>query len=260
MVNKMAFVTRFPRRESAQLVLVLLIAWVAKWYYSSASVDQLRWVLAPTTFAVEFITRWRFEFESHAGYMSSDRSFIIAASCAGVNFLITAFLMLSLGRLWKVHRQKSSANRVWKFLPVAAVAAYLTTIAANTVRIAIALWLRHRPLEISWLSPNQIHRVEGVVVYFGFLLLLFVISERLFSEGATKSRGETSVLRRSLFPLLIYYGTTLGVPLINSYRSGSRLADLGEHSAFVFLIPLLVILPLAALHFRKVRGSARAAG
>lgn len=246
-----------------QLLVVILAAVGLKQYYSTASVDQLRWILAPTTFAVEFITGWQFEFEAHAGYMSSDRSFIIAAACAGVNFLITAFLMLSLWRLWKAHLQKSSPNLVWKFLPIAAVAAYLTTIAANTVRIAIALWLRHHPLETSWLSRNQVHRVEGVVVYFGFLLLLFVISERLFSKGASRSKRDTNLLRRMLFPLLIYYGTTLGVPLINSYRSGSRIADLGEHSAFVLLIPLLVILPLAVVHFRKARIGAkwfRAAG
>lgn len=251
---------RINLKICGQLLVVIFSAAGLKQYYSTASVDQLRWILAPTTFAVEFITGWQFEFESHAGYMSSDRSFIIAASCAGVNFLITAFLMLSLWRLWKVHLQKSSANFVWKFLPIAAVAAYLTTIAANTVRIAIALWLRHRPLEISWLSPNQVHRVEGVIVYFVFLLLLFVISERLFSERASKLKPGTSVLRGALFPLLIYYGTTLGIPLINSYRSGSSITDFREHFAFVLLIPLLVILPLAALHFRKVRSSTRAAG
>ena len=83
-------------KYNAQLVIVLLCAVVVKLYYSTTGVNQLRWILAPTTFVVELISGSRFEFESYAGYMSSDRKFLIAASCAGVNFLITSFLMLSL--------------------------------------------------------------------------------------------------------------------------------------------------------------------
>src|SRR5712691_8663665 len=88
-------------KRNAQLVVVVLCAAVVKLYYSTASVNQLRWILAPTTLLVELVSGSRFEFESHAGYINSDHSFVIAASCAGVNFLITAFLMLSLRKLWR---------------------------------------------------------------------------------------------------------------------------------------------------------------
>ncbi|HSD45603.1 MAG TPA: exosortase K, partial [Pyrinomonadaceae bacterium] len=78
----------------AQLVLVGLCALALKFYYSTATADELRWILAPTTLFVELLSGERFEFESLAGYMSSDHRFVIAVPCAGVNFLITAFLML----------------------------------------------------------------------------------------------------------------------------------------------------------------------
>src|SRR6266581_9094745 len=97
----------------AQLIVVLLGGAALKLYYSTATVNQLRWILAPTTLLVELISRTRFEFESHAGYISSDHTFLIAGSCAGVNFLITAFLMLSLRKLWRDRSQ----NIVWKFIP-----------------------------------------------------------------------------------------------------------------------------------------------
>ena len=83
----------------AQWVVVLLCALTLKLYYSAASANQLRWILAPTTLFVELVSGVSFEFESHAGYISEDRSFLIAPSCAGVNFLITAFLMLSARKL-----------------------------------------------------------------------------------------------------------------------------------------------------------------
>lgn len=217
---------------SAQLLLVLLCALGLKVHYSTASVDQLRWILAPTTSLVELFSDRSFAFESYAGYMSSDHTFVIAAPCAGINFLITAFLMLSLKRLW---RDRSQGTK-WSFLPLAAAGAFVATLTANTVRIWIALEMQS--FESSWLTANQVHRVEGIVVYFGFLLLLFVISERL--EAVPSSRW---VL---IFPLVVYYGVTLVLPLVNgSYRQGFAFL---EHSVFVLLSPLLVMLPFLLIH------------
>src|SRR5262245_28542399 len=90
---------RCTRNRIAQCIFVLVCASTLKLYYSAASANQLRWILAPTTALVELVSGASFEFESHAGYMSGDRSFLIASSCAGVNFLITAFLMLSMRKL-----------------------------------------------------------------------------------------------------------------------------------------------------------------
>ena len=223
---------KFTWNQLAQWVVVLLSALALKLYYSSASANQLRWILAPTTVLVELVSGTSFEFESHAGYMSSDRSFLIAPSCAGVNFLITAFLMLSARRLLRLKAQ----DNAWRFIPAAALIAYLVTLVANTVRINVALRLRLLT-ENGFLNQEQLHRVEGIFVYFGFLLLLFVASEKI---GAGKT---SSLLRQSFFPLLVYYATTLGIPLANGgYRQG---AGFWEYSAFVLLIPLLLLLPFA---------------
>jgi exosortase K len=232
-------------KRNAQLVVVVLCAAVVKLYYSTASVNQLRWILAPTTFVVELMSGSRFEFESYAGYMSSDRKFIIAASCAGVNFLITAFLMLSLRKLWRCRSQGTS----WRFIPYAALCAYLATIFANTVRISTALRLRGVHLEVGWLSSNQIHRLEGIFIYFGFLLLLFMVSEKMSSGNASSSKNASGLFQLTLCPLLIYYATALGIPLVNgAYRQGT---DFWEHSIFVLLTPVLLILPLAAFRFLR---------
>jgi len=245
---------RLNWKHSAQFISILLCAFTLKLYYSSASVNQLRWILAPTTAVVEFITGLSFEFESHAGYITSDRGFVIAASCAGVNFLITAFLMLALRQLWR----NRSARFAWTLIPKAFGFAYVATLIANTVRISTALRLREMPLELAWLSPSQLHRLEGIFIYFGFLLLLFVVSERLNGwpwQGATSqpapsvSSSADSLFWRSVFPLFIYYATTLGIPLANGgYRQG---IDFWEHSAFVLVIPLLLVLSMAAFRFIK---------
>jgi exosortase K len=211
---------------SAQLIVVLLCALALKSYYSTATADELRWILAPTTVLVSLLSGKSFEFESLTGYMSSDHMFVIAAPCAGVNFLITSFVMLSLRQLWRNRFQSVS----WRFIPVAAVLAYASTLVANTMRIWIAL----HPVKVSWLTANQVHRLEGIVVYFGFLLLLFMLTERNVS------------VKRFLFPLLIYYAMTLGIPLANgSWQQGTAF---WEHFAFVLVLPLILMLPLAGFN------------
>ncbi|HWN11194.1 MAG TPA: exosortase K [Pyrinomonadaceae bacterium] len=250
--------TKSNWKRAAQFAVVLLSALALKQYYSNASVNQLRWILTPTTLVVEFLTGSKFEFESHAGYMSSDHRFVIAASCAGVNFLLTAFLMLSLRKLW------SARASSWRFIPFAALVAYLATVIANTVRISTALQLQRMNVEISWLSANQLHRAEGIFIYFGFLLLLFLLSERISRPSpqasdlsdtdrrrtATLQVGRSSLLRQSFLPLLIYYATTLGIPIVTTaYRSGPAPAEFWEHSVFVLLAPLILFVPLAAFQF-----------
>lgn len=220
----------------AQVAIVALCALALKYFYSTATPDQLRWILAPTTLLVELVSGRSFAFESYTGYMSSDHSFVIAAPCAGVNFLITAFLMLTLRRLWQGRFQPSE----WHFIPVAAVIAYGTTLIANTARI----WLALSDVEINWLTAHQQHRLEGIVVYFGFLLLLFLVTDRLRALSPS----------RLLIPLSIYYTVTLAFPLLNgSYKQG---AAFWEHFAFVLVLPLLIILCILCLFVAKFAYSA----
>ena len=217
---------------SAQLALVLLCALALKFYYSNATANDVLWILAPTTKLVALLSGRTFAFESYTGYMSSDHRFVIAVPCAGVNFLITAFLMLSLRVLWRARFQPAK----WSFLPLTAALAYVATLIANTTRICVALEIQRRSIEVDGLNGNQLHRLEGIVIYFGFLLLLFMLTERM----------ETARTRKALlFPLGIYYATTLGIPLLNgSFHQGM---PFWEHFVFVSVLPLIVIIPFVLL-------------
>lgn len=242
-----------------QFVAVVGCAGLIKWYYATANVNELRWILAPTAGLVELISGTRFAFESYTGYMSSDHTFVIAASCAGVNFLITAFLMLSLRKLWS----DRVTTIAWRFFPIAMLFAYGATIVANTVRISSSLLLRGRPLGFG-LNANQLHRFEGIVIYFGFLLLIFVLSERMnfggrLVQAAKRSTVRVSpgdIVRQTIFPLVVYYATTLGIPLANgAYRQGS---DFVEHALFVLVIPLLLMLPVIAVQLCRQKAKSAA--
>jgi exosortase K len=215
-------------RSIAQLTFVLLAAGSLKAFYSAASVNQLSWILWPTARLTELVTGTGFVFESHAGFLSDDRSFLIAASCSGVNFLITAFVMLSLVKIWR----DRARDVQWSYFPAAALVAYLVTIVANTVRITVALWLHHGRPASAWFDADELHRLQGIAVYFGFLLLLFILS------GWNSSDPSHGSHRRLLFPLVFYYIATLGVPI-----AGGAFLNPGfwQHSLFVIATPLLML-------------------
>src|SRR5256714_11049531 len=177
---------------------MLACALSLKWFYSTATVDQLRWILWPTTKLVELVTGAQFEFESRAGYMNSEHTFLISASCAGVNFLITAFVMLALRKLWKDRNEKTR----WRVIPIAAVLAFVATIVTNTVRISLALQMLGAQRRNRWLNAEELHRLEGILVYFGFLLLLFVVVDEVDrrSRGQHDEQASRVSLSRFLFP------------------------------------------------------------
>lgn len=235
----------------AQLGSILLLAFCLKSFYSTVSVNQLRWLLAPTASLVELLSGQTFTFESHAGYMSGDHRFLIAASCAGVNFLLAAFLMLGL-RLWWRRRNVAAGRSLiaWVEIALAFAVAYATTLLANTARISLALQMQDTQFSTMGLMRNEVHRIEGIVVYFGFLVLLYFVTEGVVGKGSR---------RQIVFPLLVYYATTLGLPLANSvWQWQAPSVAFWEHMTFVVLIPFAVLTPLLIVGWaRSVNKTAR---
>jgi hypothetical protein len=100
------------------------------------------------------------------------------------------------------------------------------------VRITVALWLHHGRPASAWFDADELHRLQGIAVYFGFLLLLFILSGWKSSDLPHRSH------RIFLFPLAVYYIATLGVPL-----AGGAFHKPGfwQHSLFVIATPLLML-------------------
>ena len=157
------------------IVTMLLIAWGLKRHYAGARADDLWWILSPVARMVGLVTRTHFAFQPGEGYFSRDRLFVIEKSCAGINFMIAAFAMLMLALLHRVESRLSAA----RLLSVSLLASYSAAVLVNAVRIAIAIWLGAHPA--AWLAFNaaDVHRVEGITVYFGGLVLLYEIVQRL---------------------------------------------------------------------------------
>jgi exosortase K len=158
----------------AAAAAALLIAWALKRHYAEARADDLWWILMPTAQLAGVITATPFAMQPGEGYLSRERLFLIEKSCAGVNFLIAAFGMLTFALFHRVASPLSAA----RLLGTSLLAAYLAAVVVNAGRIAIAMWLGAHPVAASTFSAADVHRIEGIVVYFGGLVLLYEVARR----------------------------------------------------------------------------------
>lgn len=214
------------KTKVATLTLVALVMWRIKRYYADAQVDDLRWILSPTTWLVTMVTATPFAWEPGEGYLSRERLFLIEKACAGINFMIAAFGMTA----YVLRRRMSSAPTSAAVVMVSLGASYIAAVGVNALRITSALWLAAHSFRIADLNAAQLHRVEGIVFYFGGLVVLHEIVQR-FDRRSGPPRMTT--------PLLSYYALTLAVPLANGAgRNGFAFA---EYALFVLLLPLAVM-------------------
>jgi exosortase K len=156
------------------VAVIALVVWGMKRHYSEASAEDLSWILSPTTRLVGAITGVRFAFQPGEGFLSHERLFLIEKSCAGINFMIAAFGMSACVLCHRVRSGLSGAC----VLAVSLLASYSAAVAVNAARITVAMWLAAHSLTLSGLSAGQIHRLEGITVYFGGLVLLYELLQR----------------------------------------------------------------------------------
>ena len=57
-------------------------------------------------------------------------------------------------------------------------ASYAAAVIVNTMRITIAMWLGAHPAALSGFSAADAHRIEGIIVYFAGLVMLYELVRR----------------------------------------------------------------------------------
>ena len=167
------------------LVSATFVGWALKRHYADAGADDLLWILTPTAWLVAVVSGVTFELQPGEGYLSREHLFLIEKSCAGVNFMIAAFVMLVFARL----QDARALRAVPRVLAISLMAAYAAAVIANAVRIVVAMWLAAHQAALPALSPSDVHRIEGIVVYFGGLVALFELSQRLNRRHSAPSRS-----------------------------------------------------------------------
>jgi exosortase K len=232
----------------------LIIIYGLKLYYSTASVNDLDWILAPTAWWTQILSGNTFEKVSNIGYLNNANEFIIVSSCSGMNFLMILFstLLYSFIHRWNTFRQKL----LWFFFSM--VIAYILTIGVNGLRIVLAMHLFNADIYGNLVTPQRIHRIEGIAVYFFSLFTIFLIIDSIteYSNPRLSQNSEAeqhqslikNLIKPAIYPVFWYLLMTLGIPVLNrAYKTDT--SEFLEHSIVIILICLtgIVLYYLSAL-------------
>lgn len=187
-----------------------------KLLFRNADANALRWMLAPTSRLVSFLSGVPFLWESHLGYVSHDLRFVIAASCSGINFMLITLMMLIF----------SFSNRFksFRFVGISIVISYVYTVSVNSLRILIAIYLPaffdRYGLWTNRITPDKLHTIIGIVVFFSALLLLYSLVDKqsgrfTLSPEHRPHFGNFPAYHTLWVPLFWYLAVVLGIPFLN---------------------------------------------
>ncbi len=217
-----------------------------KVYYRTADSEMLSWILAPTTRWVQVLSGISFEKMAYVGYVSHEYQFIIAPSCSGVRFLLTAFVMMVISF---THQMDSRGKKiVW--LGASAFFSYVSTIFVNGIRITVSIYL---PMMLGndvlteWLTAQRLHTMIGTVIYFSMLLGIYCLVQCIWSHAAMREgTGARRITKCLVTPVFWYFAMVLGVPFLGRlYRNDWD--GFWQYALFVTGICTLVVLMFGLL-------------
>jgi exosortase K len=187
-------------------LLMLSAAFALKLAYSRAGAGELEWVLAPSCWLASRLGGVELVRETGAGWITHQPRMVVGPACAGVNFLVVSWLALFFSQQGRF----IGTRRKLACLCLSLVAAYLTTLATNGLRIMLAAHLYGADVYSGWLTRARLHRLLGVVLYCSALLGLCRVA-----DTCTSSPAPLPASRTRLAPFLWYLGVAVGVPLAN---------------------------------------------
>jgi len=221
------------------------LAWLLKRHYSQASAEELRWILAPTTWLTSLFVSGEFVFQTGQGYLSREQSVLISPACAGVNFLVVALLSLMLGFSGRF----CSLGQRGRWLAASVGLAYLATLLVNALRIGLSIALAHLAARVTGLTFQSVHRLLGIFVYLAGLLSLCLTVQLWLSSRYPGEVGRARSApgnRALLWALGCYAAVTLLVPLLGG---AAHQPEFWSHAA-----PVSVLVVVSAALLFAARG------
>lgn len=224
-----------------------------KYFYRSAAVSDLRWILAPTAGWVRILSGIPFVYEPGAGYVNHSFRFLIASSCSGVQFMLIASATLLYSF---VHRMPTKGKGMC-WTACSFLFSYVYTVLVNGIRIVLSIYLPlSLPRELfsgGWLTPDRFHTITGAVVYFTALFILYRLAAAYTGQPAFTGQPARSgcvpacapvltFLRRCLPPVFWYFTIALGIPFLNG-AFGNNQKAFTEYALILAGTGLLLLLP-----------------
>lgn len=163
-------------KQNLPYYIVLAITFILlKYVYTQTETSDLKFLLLPTSKAVEFLTASTYFFTPDKGYFFEELNVTINKSCSGFNFFILSFILLSvlsIGYL-KLRNQKVISISLSLF------GAYFLSILANSSRIYSSIILQEKLQRLTSLDASIIHESIGIINNLTFLIVAYYFTEKL---------------------------------------------------------------------------------
>jgi len=226
----------FSTSRAAAIAIIIAGVIAIKWCFADASAVQLDWLLRPASKLVTLCSGLTFTPLEGQGYYNAAEKILIAPACSGLNFFL---ILLATGWCLAAHCPPPARRGHW-FLGIAA-SAYAFTLAANTCRILLAIALYRWRIAYGPFTPERLHRLEGVLVYYLCLCLFVMLLSRLLPSSRQRTTDvPASRPRHGWLVASLYLLFTLGIPLINGAVAKPTLFI--EHSLTVLALVIGVAL------------------
>ena len=146
-----------------------------KFSFTLADNNDLTFLLKPTDKLVGLLTGSQSVYISNSGYIHEHLNIIIDKSCSGFNFWILCFLLFAY---LTVKYFDKSLQKILT-LPTSLFVAYVLTIFVNTSRIFTSIVVQNYTKGIFLNQQHIIHEAIGVTTNLTFLILAYIIIEKL---------------------------------------------------------------------------------
>ncbi len=186
---------------------VFTLALLLKHHYSVADTAQLEWVLQPLSDLLSLITGYDFHREENGEWVSILADVRLVKSCAGINFMLMS--LLAYAWVFRPDRRETPQTSAWfgghlALLAAVCVAAWITTLFANSLRILLAMYLQtdNSIVQATGIAEGDIHRFIGLAIYLPLLSLQMLPGRRISKRQMLYIPGLLYAALMVLVPLL----------------------------------------------------------
>ena len=160
-------------------VISLAVIIAVKIFYNNADNGELKFILWTVSEIVAAFYNTRFIFNESIGFFSSQLQITISKSCAGINYMIILFSMLSFSYIHKFKAFKNKAVYFSAILPIS----YFLTVITNSFRIIAATAISKAEIPEKLTSREVIHNLTGMLIFVSFLIIYNYIFTVIMKKG-----------------------------------------------------------------------------
>ncbi len=159
-----------------------VIVFILKWFYTSASLNDVFFLLNPTAKFLSVVSGYDSVFSPVDGYYFAELQIVIDKSCSGFNLMLISFLLFVF---LLVQNAKKGTTKVIAMV-LSFLLAYVFTILVNTSRILISILVQSKTDVIFSTQKGLIHEAIGVATNITFLIIAYLFIDRFLNKRNAK--------------------------------------------------------------------------